>query len=64
MRDSDDDLTEGMFTMTDGEVMDYDPRKHLVTKASSLVETARMRFSVMQQRIIHEHSPKYTKVTR
>jgi plasmid replication initiation protein len=53
MQDPDDDLTEDMFTMTDGELINYNPDNHLVTRANSLVETARMRFNVMQQRIIH-----------
>ena len=37
------------------EMMDieYDPRNHLVAKSNALIEAAQMRFSAMQQRVLH-----------
>jgi len=33
--------------------IEYDPKNHLVAKSNALIEAAQMRFSAMQQRIIH-----------
>ncbi len=39
--------------MDDDKPIEYNSRNHLVAKSNALIESARIKFSVMQQRIIH-----------
>lgn len=52
MKDDEDDLTEDMFP-DETNVVKFNPVKHLVTKSNSLIDTARITFTTMEQRVLH-----------